>query len=91
MAELTCDKFLTALVVILLLAGAYNTIMTTVKTRREEKKLRDSPVTQLKERGDNNVWVDTGDTTLTYRQDDAILLSKLTAQVSALNPAVTNP
>ena len=91
MAELTCDKFLTALVVILLLAGAYNTIMTTVKTRREKKKLRDSPVTQLKERGDNNVWVDTGDTTLTYRQDDAILLSKLTAQVSALNPAVTNP
>lgn len=54
MAELTYDKFLTALVVILLLAGAYNTIMTTVKTRREEKKLRESPVTQLKERVDRH-------------------------------------
>ena len=54
MAELTYDKFLTALVVILLIAGAYNTIMQTVKTRREEKKLRDSPVTQLKERVDRH-------------------------------------
>ena len=54
MEQLTYDKFLTALVVILLLAGAYNTIMTTVKTRREEKKLRDSPVTQLKERVDRH-------------------------------------
>lgn len=54
MAELTYDKFLTALVVILLLAGAYTTIMTAIKTRREEKKLRDSPVTQLKERVDRH-------------------------------------
>jgi len=52
--QLTYDKFLTALVVILLLAGAYNTIMSAVKTRREEKKLRDSPVTQLKERVDRH-------------------------------------
>ena len=54
MEQLTYDKFLTALVVILLIAGAYNTIMTTIKTRREEKKLRDSPVTQLKERVDRH-------------------------------------
>ena len=54
MEQLTYDKFLTALVVILLLAGAYNTIMSAVKTRREEKKLRDSPVTQLKERVDRH-------------------------------------
>lgn len=54
MAELTYDRFLTALVVILLLAGAYTTIMTAIKTRREEKKLRDSPVTQLKERVDRH-------------------------------------
>lgn len=54
MEQLTYDKFLTALVVILLIAGAYNTIMQTVKTRREEKKLRDSPVTQLKERVDRH-------------------------------------
>ena len=54
MADLTYDKFLTALVVILLLAGAYNTIMQAVKTRREERRLRDSPVTQLKERVDKH-------------------------------------
>lgn len=54
MAELTYDKFLTALVVILLLAGAYNTIMQAVKLRREEKRLRDSPVNQLKERVDRH-------------------------------------
>lgn len=41
-------------------------------------------------RENNNVWADTGDTTLTYRQDVSILLSKLTAQVAALNSAVTN-
>ena len=54
MAELTYDKFLTALVVILLLAGAYNTIMTAWKNHREEKRLRESPVTQLKERVDRH-------------------------------------
>lgn len=47
MAEQTYDKFLTAIVVIVLLAGAYNTIMTMVKNRREEKRLRDSPITEL--------------------------------------------
>ena len=52
MEILTYDKFLTALVVIMVLAGAYNTIMAAVKTRREEKRLRDSPVTELKERVD---------------------------------------
>lgn len=54
MAELTYDKFLTALVVILLLAGAYNTIMQAIKTRREEKRLKDSPVTKLTERVDRH-------------------------------------
>ena len=54
MADLTYDKFLTALVVILLIAGAYNTIMQTVKTRREEQKLRDSPIIKLTERVDRH-------------------------------------
>lgn len=54
MAELTYDKFLTALVVILLVAGAYNTIMTAWRNHREEKKLRDSPVTRLTERVDRH-------------------------------------
>ena len=54
MEQLTYDKFLTALVVILLIAGAYNTIMTAYKTHREEKRLRDSPVTKLTERVDRH-------------------------------------
>lgn len=54
MAELTYDKFLTALVVILLLAGAYNTLMTAWKNHREEKRLRESPVTKLTERVDRH-------------------------------------
>lgn len=54
MAELTYDKFLTALVVILLLAGAYNTIMTAWRNHREEKRLRYSPVTKLQERLDRH-------------------------------------
>lgn len=41
-------------------------------------------------RGANNVWADTGDTSLTYRQDVGILLGKLTTQVAALNAAVAN-
>ena len=39
---------------VLVLVGAYNVIMSAVKTRREEKKLRDSPVTQLTERVDRH-------------------------------------
>lgn len=54
MNDLTYDKFLTALVVILVLAGAYNTIMTAIKNRREEQRLRESPVNQLKERVDRH-------------------------------------
>ena len=54
MAELTYDKFIGALVVILILAGAYNTIMTAVKNRREERKVRESPITQLQERVDRH-------------------------------------
>ena len=54
MEQLTYDKFLTALVVILLIVGAYNTIMTAYKTHREEKRLRDSPVTKLTERVDRH-------------------------------------
>lgn len=41
-------------------------------------------------RGGNTLWADTGDTTLTYRQDVATLLERIGAQVAALNAAVTN-
>lgn len=54
MADITYEKFLTALVVILILAGAYNTIMSAVKNHREEKRLRESPVNALKERVDRH-------------------------------------
>lgn len=40
--------------VVLILLGAYNTIMSAVKNHREEKRLRESPVTQLKERVDRH-------------------------------------
>jgi len=51
---MTYDKFLTALVVILILAAAYNTLMTAWKNHREMKLQRESPVNQLKERVDRH-------------------------------------
>lgn len=51
---LTFEQLIGAAVVVLILIGAYNTIMSAVKTHREEKKLRDSPVAQLKERVDRH-------------------------------------
>lgn len=49
MAALTFDQLITTSVVILVLIGAYNTIMTAVRTRREEKKLKEKPVTDISE------------------------------------------
>lgn len=51
---LTFEQLIGAAVVILILIGAYNTIMSAVKAHREEKKLRESPVVQLKERVDRH-------------------------------------
>ena len=48
MQELTYDKLLTVAVVIVLLAGAYNTIMSAIKNKREEKKLKEGPLNELK-------------------------------------------
>ena len=47
MQALTFDQLITTSVVILVLVGAYNTIMTAVKTRREEKKLKEKPVNDI--------------------------------------------
>lgn len=47
MDTLTYDKLLSAVIVIVLLLGAYNTIMTSIKNHREEKKLRNSPIANL--------------------------------------------
>ena len=49
MAALTFDQLITTSVVVLVLIGAYNTIMTAVKTRREEKRLKDKPVNDISE------------------------------------------
>lgn len=48
MQELTYDKLLTVAVVIVLLAGAYNTIMNAIKNKREEKKIKEGPLNDLK-------------------------------------------
>ena len=52
--DLTFGQLIGALVVFLVLIGVYNTIMSAIKTWREEKKLRNSPITQLKERVDRH-------------------------------------
>lgn len=52
--DITFQQIVGLLALVLLLLGAYNVIMTAIKNRREEKCLRDSPVTQLKERVDRH-------------------------------------
>lgn len=54
METLTFEQLIGAAVVILILVGAYNTIMSAVKTHREEEKLKNSPIEQLKERLDKH-------------------------------------
>lgn len=51
---LTFDQLLGAVVVILILIGAYNSIMTAIKNHREERRHQASPVTELKERVDRH-------------------------------------
>ena len=52
--NLTFGQLIGAVVVILLLIGAYSTVMKAVQTWREEKRLKDSPVTKLTERVDRH-------------------------------------
>lgn len=54
MDKITFEQLIGLCAVALILIGAYNTVMQAVKNRREEKRLRDSPVTQLKERVDRH-------------------------------------
>ena len=49
MAQLTYQQLVGAVAVILVLLGAYNTVMGAIKAHREEKKIRESPVTKLTE------------------------------------------
>lgn len=52
--DVTFQQIIGLLAVVLVLLGAYNIIMTAIKNRREEKRLRESPVTQLRERVDRH-------------------------------------
>jgi len=46
---LTFEQLIGAVAVILLMIGAYNTIMSAIKTHREEKRRRDQPVSNLEQ------------------------------------------
>lgn len=54
MENVTFQQLAGLCAVVLILLGAYNTIMGAVKNHREEKRLRESPVTQLRERVDRH-------------------------------------
>lgn len=54
MGDIQFSQIMQLCALVLILVGAYNTIMSAIKNRREEKKLRDSPVTQLAERVDRH-------------------------------------
>lgn len=47
LTDITFEQLLVLLAVVLVLIGAYNTIMSAVKTHREEKKRKDAPVNTL--------------------------------------------
>ena len=44
---LTFEQLIGTVALILILVGAYNTLMTAVKTRREERQRREQPVSEL--------------------------------------------
>ena len=46
---LTFEQLIGTVAVILLLIGIYNTVMSAIKTHREEKKRKDAPVNTLEE------------------------------------------
>ncbi|MBO7670963.1 MAG: hypothetical protein J6S60_10280 [Oscillospiraceae bacterium] len=49
MANITFEQLVGLMAVALVLIGAYNTIMSAIKTHREEKKRKDAPVNTLEE------------------------------------------
>lgn len=50
--NITFEQLIGAVVIILILVGVYNTIMNAVKIHREEKKLKNAPIDQIKSRLD---------------------------------------
>lgn len=49
MASVTFEQLVGLMAVALVLIGAYNTVMSAIKTHREEKKRKDAPVTTLEQ------------------------------------------
>lgn len=54
MQDVTYDKLLTTIIVILAIVMAYNTIMQAIKNHREQKALREGPISTLQKRVDNH-------------------------------------
>ena len=54
MTDITFEKLVGLMVVALVLIGAYNTIMTAIKTHREETKRRNAPVSTLETKVDDH-------------------------------------
>lgn len=52
LAHLTYEQLIGAVVVILILIGVYNSIMTAIKTSREEKKYKNAPIDKINNRLD---------------------------------------
>ena len=50
--NLTFNELIAAVVVILILVGIYNTIMTAIKNHREEKKIKNAPIDKINSRLD---------------------------------------
>lgn len=49
MEKISFEQLMALAAIVLVLVGAYNTIMTAVKNHREEKKRKDAPVNTLEE------------------------------------------
>lgn len=47
MPDISFEQLLWIFGVVIVFMGAYNTIMTSIKNHREEKKLRNSPITEI--------------------------------------------
>ena len=54
MGDITFEKLVGLMVVALVLIGAYNTIMTAIKTHREETRRRNAPVDNLETKVDDH-------------------------------------
>ena len=80
MQDITFEKLVGAVAVLLILVGAYKTIMDAIRIHREEKRIRNSPIASLTER------VDRHDTLLAKDKDR---LDQLDAQMKDMRTEST--